>query len=152
MESGVDGVGPGAPDERSERTARRQEGGGPPGLFVDDGQSSSGREGPAGGLSPVDRGPSSGLDGPGTEEPRDGVALRCSPRFAENGDREGRRCDSELRVIPTDGGYSRGEGNVEGHREGGVRTGCIAGLELGTTEEGAWMSAADREDKACKIM
>lgn len=100
----------------------------------------------------MDRRASSGLDGPGTEEPRIGFALRRSPRLAEDGVRKGRRRDSELRAVPTDGGHPRRGGNAEEDGEDGVRTGCAVGLELETTEEGAWMSSADWEDEACKII
>ena len=70
----------------------------------------------------MDRGASSGLDGPGTEEPRVGFALRRSPRFAENGNRTKRRHDSELRFVPTDGGYPRGDSDADEDGEGRVRT------------------------------
>ena len=100
----------------------------------------------------MDRGASSGLDGPGTEEPRVDLALRRSPRPSQNGDRATRRSNSKLRFIPTDGGHSRGEGFVEGHGENRVRTRCVVELELETAEEGTWVPAADWEDEACKIM
>ena len=85
----------------------------------------------------MDRGASSGLDGPGTEEPRISLPLRRSPRLAENGDRTKRRYDSELRAVPTDSRHPRRVGNAEEDGEGRVRTGCAVGLELEAAEEGA---------------
>lgn len=100
----------------------------------------------------MDRRASPGLDGPGTKEPRIGLPLRRSPRTVKNSDRKGRRYNSELRAVPTDGGHSRRGSNAEEDGEGRVRTEYTIGLELETAEEEAWMSSADWEDEACKIM